>query len=279
MAAKIKQGHDARRARREDLQGPRARLRRRPRGSSSPSTIRGSIRCSRWPASCGMPIAIHTGDPKAFWKPPTPDNERFDELRVHPGWSFFGAPVTLGGALRAVRAARGAPPEDDLHRRALRQRPGGSGARRADARPAQEPVRSTRRRACPRSGASTRTTTPRGCARSSRSTRTASCSAPTSASATADEDLMLGSTGATPPGPADVERFFDVDLALVRDRRQADPVADADPGALERRRHRPAARGAREGLPRQRREAARREASDAVIALDTRRGENIITRR
>ena len=42
----------------------------------------------------GMPIAIHTGDPKAFWKPPTPDNERFDELRVHPGWSFFGAPVT-----------------------------------------------------------------------------------------------------------------------------------------------------------------------------------------
>ena len=24
-----------------------------------------------------------------------------------------------------------------------------------------------------------------------------------------EEDLMLGSTGATPPGPADVERFFD----------------------------------------------------------------------
>jgi predicted TIM-barrel fold metal-dependent hydrolase len=41
-----------------------------------------------------MPIAIHTGDPKAFWLPPTPDNERFDELRVHPGWSFFRAPVS-----------------------------------------------------------------------------------------------------------------------------------------------------------------------------------------
>ncbi len=41
-----------------------------------------------------MPIAIHTGDPKAFWKPPTPDNERFDELSVHPDWSFFRAPVT-----------------------------------------------------------------------------------------------------------------------------------------------------------------------------------------
>jgi predicted TIM-barrel fold metal-dependent hydrolase len=38
----------------------------------------------------GMPVAIHTGDPKAFWQPPTPDNERFDELRAHPGWSFYG---------------------------------------------------------------------------------------------------------------------------------------------------------------------------------------------
>jgi predicted TIM-barrel fold metal-dependent hydrolase len=41
-----------------------------------------------------MPIAIHTGDPKAFWLPPTPENERFDELRVHPSWSFFNAPVS-----------------------------------------------------------------------------------------------------------------------------------------------------------------------------------------
>jgi predicted TIM-barrel fold metal-dependent hydrolase len=37
----------------------------------------------------GMPIAIHTGDPKAFWQKPTPDNERFDELKAHPGWSFY----------------------------------------------------------------------------------------------------------------------------------------------------------------------------------------------
>jgi predicted TIM-barrel fold metal-dependent hydrolase len=41
----------------------------------------------------GMPIAIHTGDPKAFWKPPTPDNERYDELKAHPGWSFYGEPI------------------------------------------------------------------------------------------------------------------------------------------------------------------------------------------
>ena len=41
-----------------------------------------------------LPIAIHTGDPKAFWQPPTPANERFDELRVHPRWSFFRFPLS-----------------------------------------------------------------------------------------------------------------------------------------------------------------------------------------
>ena len=40
-----------------------------------------------------MPIAIHIGDPKAFWKPPTPDNERWDELGAHPEWSFYNQPV------------------------------------------------------------------------------------------------------------------------------------------------------------------------------------------
>jgi len=42
----------------------------------------------------GLPIAIHTGDPKAFWQRPDASNERFDELRVHPRWSFFGYPVS-----------------------------------------------------------------------------------------------------------------------------------------------------------------------------------------
>jgi len=41
----------------------------------------------------GMPVAIHTGDPKAFWLPPNEKNERLDELRAHPEWSFFGEPV------------------------------------------------------------------------------------------------------------------------------------------------------------------------------------------
>jgi predicted TIM-barrel fold metal-dependent hydrolase len=41
----------------------------------------------------GMPVFIHTGDPKAFWKPVTPENERFKELSVHPNWSEYGRAV------------------------------------------------------------------------------------------------------------------------------------------------------------------------------------------
>jgi predicted TIM-barrel fold metal-dependent hydrolase len=36
----------------------------------------------------GVPVAIHTGDPKAFWEPLTPENERYAELVIHPRWSF-----------------------------------------------------------------------------------------------------------------------------------------------------------------------------------------------
>ena len=35
-----------------------------------------------------MPLAIHTGDPKAFFEPMGPGNERMDELASHPMWSF-----------------------------------------------------------------------------------------------------------------------------------------------------------------------------------------------
>lgn len=41
----------------------------------------------------GMPVAIHVGDPKAFWRPATPDNERWDELQAHPDWSFYQSGV------------------------------------------------------------------------------------------------------------------------------------------------------------------------------------------
>lgn len=38
----------------------------------------------------GLPVLIHSGDPKAFFRPPTADNERYQELLAHPGWSFYG---------------------------------------------------------------------------------------------------------------------------------------------------------------------------------------------
>jgi predicted TIM-barrel fold metal-dependent hydrolase len=36
----------------------------------------------------GIPVAFHTGDPVAFFKPWDPNNERWEELKLHPEWSF-----------------------------------------------------------------------------------------------------------------------------------------------------------------------------------------------
>ena len=38
--------------------------------------------------SLGLPVAIHVGDPKAFFLPITPQNERYGELSLNPQWSF-----------------------------------------------------------------------------------------------------------------------------------------------------------------------------------------------
>lgn len=38
----------------------------------------------------GIPVSIHTGDPKAFFEKPGPDNERWMELKRAPSWSFYG---------------------------------------------------------------------------------------------------------------------------------------------------------------------------------------------
>jgi predicted TIM-barrel fold metal-dependent hydrolase len=155
----------------------------------------------------GMPIAIHTGDPKAFWKPPTPDNERFDELRVHPGWSFFGAPVTWEGLYAQFerRVARhpktifigvhfGNDPEDPAHVAQMLERHKNlvidTAARvpeigRVDANHDAARMRAFFEKYRTRILFGTDVGVGNG-----------------------DEDLMLGSTGATPPGPADVERFF-----------------------------------------------------------------------
>ncbi|HIA04967.1 MAG TPA: amidohydrolase [Myxococcales bacterium] len=51
----------------------------------------------------GIPVSIHTGDPKAFWEPLTPANERFAELQHHPSWSFHDQPVPSRNALLRQR--------------------------------------------------------------------------------------------------------------------------------------------------------------------------------
>jgi predicted TIM-barrel fold metal-dependent hydrolase len=50
----------------------------------------------------GMPVSMHVGDPKAFWRPPTPDNERYDELHAHPGWVFYEKDVPSWDELYAA---------------------------------------------------------------------------------------------------------------------------------------------------------------------------------
>lgn len=41
-------------------------------------------------AELGIPVMIHVSDPKAFFTPIDKYNERYDELGVHPDWSFYG---------------------------------------------------------------------------------------------------------------------------------------------------------------------------------------------
>jgi predicted TIM-barrel fold metal-dependent hydrolase len=38
----------------------------------------------------GIPVAIHTADPEAFFHPVDAQNERYEELQRHPSWSFVG---------------------------------------------------------------------------------------------------------------------------------------------------------------------------------------------
>jgi predicted TIM-barrel fold metal-dependent hydrolase len=38
----------------------------------------------------GLPVAIHSGDPEAFFHPIDGRNERYEELIEHPDWSFYG---------------------------------------------------------------------------------------------------------------------------------------------------------------------------------------------
>jgi predicted TIM-barrel fold metal-dependent hydrolase len=51
----------------------------------------------------GVPVAIHTSDPDAFFLPVDGENERYDELGKHPDWSFHGDRFPRKPALLAAR--------------------------------------------------------------------------------------------------------------------------------------------------------------------------------
>lgn len=51
----------------------------------------------------GMPVGIHTADPDAFFARVDRHNERYQELIVHPDWSFFGRGFPSKSELLAQR--------------------------------------------------------------------------------------------------------------------------------------------------------------------------------
>jgi predicted TIM-barrel fold metal-dependent hydrolase len=51
----------------------------------------------------GMPVAIHTSDPEAFFLPIDRFNERYEELNAHPDWSFHGQDYPSDSELQQAR--------------------------------------------------------------------------------------------------------------------------------------------------------------------------------
>jgi predicted TIM-barrel fold metal-dependent hydrolase len=54
-------------------------------------------------ASLDLPVAIHIGDPEAFFLPTDRFNERYEELQAHPDWSFHGRDFPSFAALLEAR--------------------------------------------------------------------------------------------------------------------------------------------------------------------------------
>jgi predicted TIM-barrel fold metal-dependent hydrolase len=51
----------------------------------------------------GMPVAVHTSDPEAFFLPIDRFNERYEELSAHPDWSFHGRDYPTNRELHEAR--------------------------------------------------------------------------------------------------------------------------------------------------------------------------------
>jgi predicted TIM-barrel fold metal-dependent hydrolase len=54
-------------------------------------------------AAHDLPVFIHTSDPEAFFVPTDQHNERYEELRNHPDWSFHGRDFPSNQELLAAR--------------------------------------------------------------------------------------------------------------------------------------------------------------------------------
>ncbi len=152
-----------------------------------------------------LPVAIHVADPKAFWLPPTIVNERYAELGAHPGWSFYDTEAPPWEELLAQlerRIARHprttfvavhfgcAPEEPDRVQRMLETYPNLyiDTAARVPEIGRHDPARM-------------RAFFEKFQDRIVFGTDLGVGAAP--------EDLMLGSTGPEPPGPAEIRLFFD----------------------------------------------------------------------
>ena len=51
----------------------------------------------------GIPVAIHTSDPEAFFEPTDSHNERYEELMHNPSWNFYGPQLPSKEKLLAER--------------------------------------------------------------------------------------------------------------------------------------------------------------------------------
>ncbi len=54
-------------------------------------------------AMLGVPVSIHVADPRAFWQPLTPANERWDELKAHPYWAYGWIPPEMQAQMQGQR--------------------------------------------------------------------------------------------------------------------------------------------------------------------------------
>ncbi len=179
----------------------------------------------------GLPVIMHTGDPAAFFRPIDERNERWEELRRHPDWSFYGPQWPQRDELLAARnrviarhpkttfiGAHVANDSEDL----------AAVGEWLDRVP--EPGRRDRV-ADRRAG----TTAVHGAAVLPAVTRTASCSAPTARA-------MREPTAAALAIPGDLRRVFSLRRESLS---AAGPVEHLRPGAARRR--------AEKGLQRERR--------------------------